>query len=566
MIRNIHFAAAAFAAIAAIACSKDDTADPQSGTPAKTPFTITAAFDEQPQPRVAMNDDGTKIELKWKQGDKIHVTVEGSTTAYALTAANVSQDGKTAEFTDLTGTFPEGATPEYALHRNDTSFSTINPASITIPTLPRLGSASSLPLFYPLYARYDTQTRSLSFKPLLAVLKLNVTLPQEAVGKLDKLTIASADGSAIFYRDHYDITQEPAARTTASLADHIAPSSHGANYVSAGQSFSLYLPIRPGTELSGKTLEMAMTVGKFAYRTTIKGGNLQAGKCYPLTRTADKWTGGAVYEGGSGTETDPYQIKTVENLRALATATEAQTYYSGMYFRLENDIEGIVTCEAEPWRSIGNANSLFRGNFDGNNHTVSGTFHLTDNNDFSFGLFYYAHSISNLTLRGDVIYKSNRAGTGNIYIGGIAADIYESMVNCHHIGALTIENPVWSGRVYAGGIAGSSLTITGCTQSGGTITATLPTANMAFVGGICGSLLNSKLMHTCRSESDIAVTASTGYVGALAGQNFGTIYDCSTFLPTLSILVNGTPRNPVTAIGNGNGVQPCDDATHAAQP
>lgn len=533
----LRYTAATLAALAVLACSKDDTAEP--GTPetpdTTAPFTITATMDDAPETRISATDDGSsKIELKWQVNDKIYVVNSSETgtasagTLYKFIAQSISADGKTASFTAPAGY--EGM-PAYAAYAGTLS-SFFNPASIGIGIGAYKTSASGLPEIYPLYAAYDAETRQLKFKPLFAVLKLNVTLPEGASGALSRLRIGSEDGSEIFYYGSYDITSGEAVRKSSSVANKIIQS--GSSPFTGNTEQSVYLSVNPGTELTGKELEIDLIVGTSVYTATVKGAKLEAGKCYPLTLGAAKWTYvGKIYEGGTGDTETPYQIANETNLRALARAVRAANGYDGKYFKLTGDISGIQTSEAEPWLPIGTsgnplANS-FDGNFDGNGHTVSGTFHLSDKDRNCLGFFgkIDGSKLSNLTLKGDVIYNSSSSTNTYPYLGGIAG--------------------------YCSG------EISGCTRSDGTITANAPNA-FVYAGGIAGQLdRSSTVMHTCRNECAITVTGKVVYAGALVGYNRSTVYGCSTFPDNLAITVNGTPQNPAKAIGTGNSV---DETSH----
>ncbi|WP_195460749.1 hypothetical protein [Alistipes sp. D31t1_170403_E11] len=559
--------AAALAALAVLACSKDDTAEP--GTPdtsgSTTPFTITATMDDAPETRVSASDDGAnKIELKWQRNDKIYVVNSAETgttsagTLYKFTAQSISTDGKTASFTAPAGY--EGM-PAYAAYAGTLS-SFFNPASIGIGIGAYRTSASGLPEIYPLYAAYDAETRQLKFKPLFAVLKLNVTLPEGASGVLSRLRIGSEDGSEIFYYGSYDITSGEAVRKSSSVANKIIQS--GSSPFTGNTEQSVYLSVNPGTELTGKELEIDLIVGTSVYTATVKGAKLEAGKCYPLTLGTAKWTARKIYEGGTGAQNDPYRITTETNLRALARTVRTGETYKGKYFLLTGDISGIQTSEAEPWLPIGTGESFFGGNFDGGNHTVGGTFQFSDKDGTSLGLFGYCSggSISNLTLAGDVAYSGTQTAT--VRLGGIAGYCEGTITGCTHTGALTATN-AQANTIYAGGIAGyySGTIITGCTQQNGNIL--VNAGNSTRVGGIVGYMYkSSSAMHTCHnSASSIVATGQyTVNAGALVGSNNGTVYSCSTFTG-LTITEKGTQQNPVRAIGYGypgqDVTQPCPD-------
>ena len=552
----LRYAAAAAAVFAVLACSKDDTAE--SGNPDKTaPYTITATMADAPETRISATDDGSsKIELKWRTGDYIHI-INGSGTSetkYAFKIGSISADGKTASFTYAD--YPADATPAYAIHNSLDSF---DPANVSTNTEVYYSTTYSLSNNFPLFASYDPATRLLVFKPLLALLKLDITLPEGAAGTLTQLRIGSADGSKIFYNSRYDITSGTAVRTDNTMTNRIKQ--YGTSSFTGNTIQSVYLPVRPGTEPVGKALEVDLVVGGSVYTATIKGAKLEAGKCYPLTLGAAKWAVSKIYQSGTGTADTPYEIANETNLRALARAVRAGERYSGKYFKLKGNISGIETSAADPWLPIGGSGSSFSGYFDGSNQTVSGTFHLSDKDGTGLGFFgntyrTSGHSISNLTLAGEVIYNSSNP-SDIIYLGAIAGYSDGEISACTHKGALTAQNTAITSYVYAGGIVGfSRKNITGCTQSDGTITVNTPHV-LLRTGGIIGCLYESSAaMHTCCNTSNIVATGKTNstYVGALAGDNNGTVYSCSAFLDGLKITVNGTEQTPAKAIGTGRSV------------
>ena len=204
-----------------------------------------------------------------------------------------------------------------AVHRGTGTFSKLDPTSVSSKS----GYAidTGLPNLFTLYAKYDATTKRLVFKPLMSVLKLNVTLPEAVSGRLSNIRIGAKDSSPIFYNSTYNITGETAVRSGSSMVASLA--FLGTRSISEGR-VTVYISMNPGTELAGKQLEITLVAGDYAYTATITGGTLEAGKCYPLTLGAGKWTvGGKMYEGGTGSNADdPYQIENETNLRALAQA------------------------------------------------------------------------------------------------------------------------------------------------------------------------------------------------------------------------------------------------------
>ena len=81
--------------------------------------------------------------------------------------------------------------------------------------------------------------------------------------------------------------------------------------------------------------------------------------------SGNTWAEGHTFTGGAGTIDDPYQIMTVDDLKAVGDYT-AQ---SSVCFKLMNDIDltGVV------WNPIGSTiDNAFEGTFDGNGKVITG--------------------------------------------------------------------------------------------------------------------------------------------------------------------------------------------------
>jgi hypothetical protein len=127
-----------------------------------------------------------------------------------------------------------------------------------------------------------------------------------------------------------------------------------------------------------------------------------------------------IFQGGSGTESDPYQIKTAEQLSCFAKSVNEGNAYEGKFIKqtkniklndkvLEN-VEAGTTNNLNTWTPIGtviwdNANGIyvvvneFKGSYDGDNKTISGIY-INDSTAEYVGLFSVIEgaTIKNLTL------------------------------------------------------------------------------------------------------------------------------------------------------------------------
>ncbi|MBQ9217944.1 MAG: hypothetical protein IJ160_07235 [Muribaculaceae bacterium] len=197
------------------------------------------------------------------------------------------------------------------------------------------------------------------------------------------------------------------------------------------------------------------------------------------------------FGGGSGIETDPYLITTVDQLQDIQNSRLGQV--AGTYFRLENDLD-LMGVE---WNPI----QAFVANFDGNGKTITNLTISSGNN--GVGLFSSANTpgvISNLTLRDASVTAGNWSavlvGTnGNWERGGA------TIQNCK------LYNATITGADCIGVIAGVCTgDIDGCEVYNGTVTAT----GNNGTGGIVG-----------RCESTGAhYVANCLYQGTVAGQQW----------------------------------------------
>ena len=109
---------------------------------------------------------------------------------------------------------------------------------------------------------------------------------------------------------------------------------------------------------------------------TVEGGTPQL-RVFPLFDDSAVWSGGtaAEYAGGQGTQEDPYQIATGEQL-ALLVQTDA-TATAGKYYVLTEDIR-LNDTSAEDWKQSATpwvqSDVSFRGQLDGQGHVVEGLF------------------------------------------------------------------------------------------------------------------------------------------------------------------------------------------------
>ncbi len=224
---------------------------------------------------------------------------------------------------------------------------------------------------------------------------------------------------------------------------------------------------------------------------------------------------------GNGSETNPYQIVTLDNLLWLSTTvTPGHTYII--------QISDIDASETENWNNgegfipIGPRGNFFEGNYNGLGHTISNLYISRGSKDYQ-GLFGTTVNsvIENLTITDFYIY-------GKDYVGGlIGFGFTTKIINC------TCENIFLQGKNKIGGMAGKmyvydtiyghpSITNSNCT--GVSIVST-----QDCIGGLIGSCGNTKI-NNCKTVLNIKSYGDC--VGGLIGEcsTSSTISNCSSIV------------------------------------
>lgn len=172
----------------------------------------------------------------------------------------------------------------------------------------------------------------------------------------------------------------------------------------------------------------------------------------------DVWDGkiAGKFAGGTGTESDPYQISNGAQLAYLAQQVNAGTNYSGEYFKLTSDIRlnaDDVPTGGNEWTPIGKSDNSFNGIFDGAGHTISGLY-VPDTTGCPglFGMGDDDTVIRDLIVVG-TICAGESAKDAYVGVGGICAASYGKVQNCGFYGTIKADDSVYD-ELPVGGIAG----------------------------------------------------------------------------------------------------------------
>ena len=253
------------------------------------------------------------------------------------------------------------------------------------------------------------------------------------------------------------------------------------------------------------------------------------------------WDGSiaTAFAGGTGTESDPYQIANGAELAYLASSVNSGETYTGKNFVLTANID----LNGLPWTPIGNSFSdallegsnyrIFAGNFDGNGYTISNVSIGSETAPLEadvFGLFgATAGKISNLNLDTVSIHGIAKiASIGAVigFAGGLVGYSGGYIENCHVTG-LTMDMSAPS-NVYAAAYC---------------------------VGGLVGVLDETQLINECSVSGSITEKAGKGSIGGLIGE-LGKAAKITYSRSDVTVNVKADSRGGANVggfIGKGNG-------------
>ena len=189
------------------------------------------------------------------------------------------------------------------------------------------------------------------------------------------------------------------------------------------------------------------------------------------------------FAGGDGTQDNPFQIETAAQLAHFAKTVNEGEAYLHKYIVLTADID----LANKEWTPIGNYSNPFKGNFNGDNHTVTGM-QISGELD-RVGLFgecikFNVNSaIKNITVKDSVICGINFVGAIVGYAEGI------NIENCRSIGN-TINGKTDVGGI-CGKIGGYSVGKVSQCYNSSKVTGRGRVGGIAGMGGIAENCLNT---------------------------------------------------------------------------
>jgi hypothetical protein len=213
----------------------------------------------------------------------------------------------------------------------------------------------------------------------------------------------------------------------------------------------------------------------------------------------------AQYGGGSGTENDPYLVRTAEQMNAIGASPGDWD----KHFQLRADID-LSEYPETSYNIIGTGtmNEAFTGVFDGNDHTIS-NLSLNSTRENYTGLFgYMTGEVMNLGLINPEVFSqgSNIGALAGYLFAGTISDCY-------------VEGANISGDDYVGGLVGFCAGRLNKSYSTGSV------MGDRYVGGLIG-LVGDSTVNMCYSRADVSGHIEVGGLAGKISHEQGVVNNC----------------------------------------
>lgn len=210
----------------------------------------------------------------------------------------------------------------------------------------------------------------------------------------------------------------------------------------------------------------------------------------------------AQFAGGTGTEEDPYQVSTIEQLQEIRNHTDK-------HFIQINDIDASATefwNDGKGFEPIGDVDLRFFGTYNGNGYDVS-SLYINRLEEMFIGLFGYTSGakLQNISLKGLEI-------SGSSNIGGIAG----------RTDGGSIKNSITKGNIFGtdtiGGLVGHNGSVINNSSS-----QVVVTGSGSEIGGFVG-LLSGTINNSYATGNVLGENAIGGLIGYVSDGNINNSY------------------------------------------
>lgn len=212
---------------------------------------------------------------------------------------------------------------------------------------------------------------------------------------------------------------------------------------------------------------------------------------------------------GEGTQSNPYIIKTENELRTISAYINNHSGWSSKHYKLGADIEisnNSIDNNFVPFCSVVNA---FSGSFDGCGHSISGiNISAEESNVALFRVLAANGRISNLILK-------NFTVIGNKNVGALVGTNRGNVYNC------SVDNSKISGSENVGGVIGYNLGYVSYVTNASEVSGEL------CIGGIVGQHESGNIL-SCGNYGDISGVhgKASSEAGGITGRSYADVYYC----------------------------------------
>ena len=237
-----------------------------------------------------------------------------------------------------------------------------------------------------------------------------------------------------------------------------------------------------------------------------------------------------VFNEGTGSESDPFILKTTDDLKEVSRLLSEGYDFNGFYLQMANDIE-FDSSNKNNYTAAGSEITKFNGSFDGQGYAIIGiNINKSDNYQGLFGYIGENGVVKNVTVDGTTI-------TGGAYTGTIAGRSQGTIENCHAGGSVTIK--AYTSNTYYGGIVGYTKgTVAGCISRANIGTTSTKASRAGGIAGYGGGTIKNNMYLGPN-------VYGKKYIGSILGQNYTETLsrNCYVQRDTLPNAIGGSSKS-----------------------
>ena len=442
--------------------------------------------------------DGVKVVFEDEDALDIYADAAETPLVYSYNKANdlFVATGTEAEGAEYTAIFPSRAT--------DPSRSSIYISNRQVATVNSFPKNS-------MYMAGVSNSKEMTLKHLTGLWEIDL-LPQYDGQKLVRASLTMNGGQKINGNFEVDFTDNSLTYIDGGNSSILL--AEIAYVMTAGVPVKLYFALPAGKYEGGFTFTATMTDGTTMDVTSPSTINIVRGQ---ITKVKND-VAYRLFAGGTGTEADPYILKSAQHWANMAATASKNSNWNGVYFQLGSDIN-FANKDVTPVNT-------FEGTVDGKGYTLSNA--KIGDGTASHQAFFpmLAGTIKNVNFDNITVTggkASGAASSASVICAGNNNAAF-TIENCHVSNSTIISGPEEgaNGGSYAAGLVGrcnnADVIIKNCSVTNSTIKATC--ANAA---GVVGYLGNGKLDGILSSNNNVSVETANIVGGVVGGMGGGTL-------------------------------------------